>query len=105
MKASIWIACSLFVVLSSNNNAKAYFLSGNDLYKECQTSSEFCRGSISAYDDMAETLESNVYCMRKTTQLRQLKDILVSYMQRNPQERDRAAVNIFLEAMREAYPC
>lgn len=96
---------------------------GNDLYTLCQTGSAyrnegcpaFIMGWIRGFQNghaiaasVAERSGSKVddlLCFPDTVKSDQMRDIVVSYLQRYPQKRHRDAGFLILDAMYEAFRC
>ena len=95
------------------------FKSGNELLGECTTSESdpaysrkylACLGYISGAIDQHESLVSvgraqRQFCLRPNVNLGQLADIVVIWLQRNPENRDLTASFLITLALQDAFPC
>ena len=107
---------SIFL-LSAPEQASASFRSGNELYEQCATLRSdpayyqleaYCVGYIvGAYDmmELAQQIRGVPPCVRAGTTVQQLREIVVRYLERNPQNRDLAASALVAVALGEAYGC
>jgi hypothetical protein len=97
--------------------AAAGFVTGDKLFEFCQARSGsaqnvYCLGYIVGVADMVDDpLLSKVlpsqakFCVPDKLQSNQLKDVVVSYLQNNPQERVFQAQALIVVALSKAYPC
>ena len=97
--------------------ANASIVDGNFLYRYCETDrsdaayyqrNAYCIGYIiGAIDQMALSQEINglPQCVPSNADSAQLRDVVVSYIQRNPRDRHVSAAALVSLAMLEAYGC
>jgi hypothetical protein len=75
---------------------------GDELLDYCSATEGYslgvCRGYIMGVTETAPN------CMPRVT-LRQIKDVVVRYLQTNPQNRQRKATDLIQEAVNQAWPC
>ncbi len=91
-----------------------YFLHGNQLYMECQDAgNNFERAKCIAYiigvadtsEDVMWGLERKDFCFPKQLAASQLRDVVMLWLQKNPQERSLNASGLVYNAFKEAFPC
>jgi hypothetical protein len=90
------------------------FKDGNSLYRDCTSESSVlqaaCGGYIIGVSDSHQAIFSALdaspsYCLRTGVNVTQLKDVVVQFLQRNPQLRDYSAPTVIIPALQEAFPC
>lgn len=108
---------SIAVVFGMAGPASAGFITGEKLFDYCQAKpgtakKVYCLGYIIGVTDAMEdpfiskALPSQAkVCMPNKLRSSKLKDVVVSYLERNPQERDFEAQALIIVALTQAYPC
>jgi len=109
------VALLLAVLSAGRAEADSSFRSGNELFRECTADTEqpaqqaTCFGYVAAISDVLDggnPINGYRVCQPKTgVNLGQMKDIVVQWLQRNPQDRHRAAAGLVAKALSEAFPC
>jgi hypothetical protein len=94
------------------NQALAGFYDGNELYEICTSPKNsdwnVCVGYVSAIYDVIMKVDLFDYrsCLpQKYIMSSQVKDIVASWLQRNPQHRHYSSPSIVAAALAEAFPC
>ena len=94
---------------------KGYF-DGNNLYGDCKNESDtlaqgFCVGYVSGlvdldlfYADMIEGYRPQ-YCLRNAVNPMQLKELVIQYLEANPEQRQYPAASNVIMALKNAFPC
>jgi len=91
-----------------------YFTDGITLLNNCTSDIFLMKAACNAYiagvsDSHLTASEQNkvipLYCLRKNVKIEQLRDIVILYLQRNPQNRDLTASSLILYALLEGFPC
>jgi hypothetical protein len=105
---------TMAILLVSHSQALAYFIDGNQLYDECRseraTSQMSCLGFTSAIADALEVgfnIEGQFLkaCLPERVTRGQIKDVILSWIERNPKDRHVPAILLSYVALREAFPC
>lgn len=91
-------------------SASGGFDSGNDLFNRCVGSDALPAYCIGYTTGVADTLGSGplydfAACLPDRVSKGQIRDIVVKYLQDNPQERHYAAVGLTAKALSLAFPC
>lgn len=112
MKIAPFIAVALALMPVAGHAKDTFNHSGNDLKTECEdsnpVSSGFCLGYILATMNGMEyalTLAETRVCVPATVTVGQMKDVVLAYMRRYPETRDRNMIIIMTAASAEAWPC
>jgi len=89
--------------------------SGNALLSQCEIeyprdkgetfNAGVCLGKIFGWRDMADIAFSQAFCIPQTADMKQLIDVTLAFLRRNPHRRHERASILWLDAMREAYRC
>jgi Ssp1 endopeptidase immunity protein Rap1a len=101
--------------------ARADFMDGNSLYESCKKSNDaFCEGYIAGISDamlpdnimVSKFVAGNVDiqnpaagCLRPNITLRQIKDVVLQHLQKDPASRDLSAAPLVAFALGESFPC
>jgi Rap1a immunity proteins len=89
---------------------RADFIDGNDLLAHCMAS----EASLTYAQDQAACLfyvmgatdaQSQTVCIPQVATTRQAKDVVVRYLERNPQKRHLPAASLVTMALIDAFPC
>jgi Rap1a immunity proteins len=120
MKRAFWLlGLSALSVCIPANESYAATETGNDLLKSCSTpsSDEYygferakCLGYVlGAYDAFNTTsrVEGNIVilCPPEDLTKGQIRDIVVKYLEENPETRHESASDLVMLALSKAYPC
>lgn len=98
------------LVMSSPSNAG--FDTGNQLWDACQNREDamntvrcvgYVRGAVDALTFAAST--SDLFCLRNGVTAGQVRDVVVNHLAQHPQDRDRGATILVLNALVDAFPC
>ena len=97
----------LVIMLLVPTQALCFYKTGNDIYASCSSPSatrEFglCIGYVAGLADAF--LEEKAFCPPTGVTIIQLKDVLVKYLQNNPEKRHMGASEALL-AFDQAFPC
>lgn len=121
-------ALAAVFLMSHATPALASFESGNELHEKCTERDgsfgrAYCLGFVAAtVDAHTETLLRNLvanmdkegfgemnfkrsFCLRQNVTLGQLRDVVAQYLERRPAVRDKAAAQLVIDALQEAFPC
>ena len=86
--------------------------SGNDLLHTCSEtdfySAGYCLGyvrGLSSGADAALSMMNKKICYTSGVTIKQLQDVVVAYIRRNPATRNKNAIILTIEASMEAWPC
>jgi hypothetical protein len=102
------VACT---VLFTATTANAHFFSGNDLYRMCRGSideQEQCLGYMAGVSDGVDELRVGMglpACVRAGVEVGQIRDVVVKYLEDNPQGRDGDAWLFAATAIGKAWNC
>ena len=85
------------------------YMSGNDLFDTCSVASDrtFLQGTCDGYivGAIDAMQDSKTTCVPAGVVIKQLRDVVVQYLQAHPEERQYTAAGIIREAISEAFPC
>lgn len=99
------------LILSAAQPALAEFQDGNQLLRVCSSNAvqdeAYCAGFMSAAADAhrAAPHYANSICLSPDVALGQVRDVVLQYLQNEPQLRHYVAVSIVFEALADAFPC
>jgi hypothetical protein len=105
---------TLAIFLGFHNQALAYFFDGNQLYRDCKSERTVdqmnCLSFTTAAADAVEiglNINGQVMgaCFPEHVTRGQIKDVIVSWLEKNPKDRHVRAILISLVALRQAFPC
>jgi hypothetical protein len=102
--------CQRAAVHRATANAAGY-LTGNDLYRICRGSTDEqwqCVGYLEAADDGLEALRVSMgkpTCAREGVEVGQIRDVVLKYLEANPQDRDENAWLLVATAVGKAWGC
>jgi hypothetical protein len=117
MKRAACIAIALLLSLQRTAAAEAVFQTGNDLLSYCRVPREkesvslaFCTGYVIGAADQISAFQSikgatREICMPEGATISQLRDVVVRYLENNPDARHYAAGSSVLVALHAAFPC
>lgn len=103
-----WALVAAFMLAASP--ASATFITGNKALEECDDTRPafdfgYCQGLVTGLYDGAAYFSSVRHCAPDNMILRQVMDIYIAHLRRNPQERHLPAAVIMNRAMTVAFPC
>jgi len=92
------------------------YFDGNRLYSDCKNESDtmaqgFCVGYVSGLVDLDLVYASMIegyrpqYCLRSSVNPMQLKDLVIQYLEANPEQRQYPAASSVIMALKNAFPC
>jgi hypothetical protein len=88
------------------------FLSGNNLFSSCQTNeamNSLCTSYIMGAIDMSVMAGGNILgwksCIPRGVSPEQTKDVVILWIENNPQHRHFAGAYLVQRAVRDAFPC
>ena len=88
-----------------------YFETGRDLYQKCHAagtaSQVFCFGFIIGIADVMEDnpLDGRSACIPKDATIQQVADVVIHFLDENPDIRDFTGESLAVQALSEKYPC
>jgi hypothetical protein len=88
-----------------------YFETGRDLYQKCKTAGAaaqvFCFGYIIGIADVMEDnpLDGRSACIPRNATIQQVTDVVIQFLDRNPEIRDFTGESLTVQALSEKYPC
>ena len=95
--------------------AHAGFDTGNRLYEDCRSGNYFnrgyCGGYVTGIVDTLEALQSRgilpptALCVPEEVTKGQLADVVLKYLEQNPERRHLEAGSLVPEALNRAFPC
>lgn len=87
--------------------ASAYFVTGNQLLKNCEGKDMFCMGYVLGVNDTHKALspKAPMYCLPEEVTGGQLYDVARKFIQNNPEQRHMPASFLVLRAFELAFPC
>jgi hypothetical protein len=100
--------CACTLLFSASTANAGGFVSGNDLYRICRGTIDEqwnCIGYLQASADAMEALRVSMgkpECLRQGVELGQIKDVVLKYLEANPQARDENAWPLVVAAIGEA---
>jgi hypothetical protein len=106
---AVLVACC--VALASAGAHAEYFETGRDLYQKCRTagtaSQVFCFGFIIGIADVMEDnpLDGRSACIPKDATIQQVTEVVVRFLEANPDIRDFTGESLTVQALSEKYPC
>jgi len=81
------------------------WMSGDSLFKECQQDDEdFCLGYIMGVV-VGHTVSRPDYCLPDDATGNQLADVVLSWLQANPDKRKLASTVLITQALKQKFPC
>lgn len=103
-------------VLRAQQTPHVAFWTGNELFRACEPPKHpACWAYVTGVTDafsMVESLmmktgrlEKVLWCRPKGVTAEQVRDVVVQYLERNPQERHFSAPGLVLAALYQAFPC
>ncbi len=102
------VACCL--ALAAPARAE-YFETGRDLYQKCKAagtaSQVFCFGFIIGIADVMEdnSLDGRSACIPKDATIQQVAEVVIRFLEDNPDIRDFTGESLTVQALSERYPC
>jgi len=105
--AAICVCTLLFTATTAN----AHFLTGNDLYRMCRGNideQEQCLGYVEGVSDGINVVRAGSGeppCVRPGVEAGQIRDVVVRYLEDNPQDRDGNAWGLAAAAVGRAWNC
>jgi Rap1a immunity proteins len=128
----ITMIAAALTLMVFNHNARADFFTGNDLYNSCRSNNSFVHGYVAGMVDKTERdggvlLDftpanpkdidrgySELFgaamkgigwiCFPVNMNIQQATDVFCKFLHDNPQERNKPATILFLQAMEKAFP-
>jgi hypothetical protein len=104
--------CLALAPLIAPGAARAeYFETGRDLYQKCHAtgtaSQVFCFGFIIGIADVMEDnpLDGRSACIPKDATIQQIADVVIRFLDDNPDIRDFTGESLAVQALSEKYPC
>ena len=87
--------------------AQAGFDTGNRLFEDCRASNYFNRGYCGGYvTGIVDTIEAlQARCVPEESTKGQLADVVIKYLEQNPERRHLEAGSLVPEALNRAFPC
>jgi hypothetical protein len=88
-----------------------YFETGRDLYQKCKTpgtaAQVFCFGFVIGIADVMEDnpLDGRSACIPKEATIQQVTDVVVAFLENNPDIRDFTGESLAVQALSEKFPC
>jgi hypothetical protein len=88
-----------------------YFETGRDLYQKCRTpgtaSQVFCFGFVIGIADVMEDnpLDGRSACIPPDATIQQVTDVVIRFLENNPDIRDFTGESLTVQALSEKYPC
>jgi len=106
----------LILIVMFSSNAKAWFLDGNKLYRDCTTKESddhhflnrsYCNGFVTGVTDMLGSTErlAEMTCLPDKVTVGQVRDVLIKYLKDHPEKRHLPAFVLVFNSQREAFPC
>ena len=98
-------------IMLSPHTAVADFFTGNQFHEVCQSEASYSEAICSGYvvgiaDIMAnEPVYGFTACLPTNVTVRQVSDVVSTYMQQHPEMRHYAASSIVAYALSESFPC
>lgn len=85
----------------------AGFLTGNELYDACKSSSAICLGYIEGITDAIDVSRVNgaEACIPEHVTVGQVREVVKLYLQQNPQTWHAGASGLVATALSTAFPC
>jgi hypothetical protein len=100
------------LVATGWSDARAeYFETGRDLYQKCRgagtASQVFCFGFVIGIADVMEDnpLDGRSACIPKEATIQQVTDVVVAFLENNPDIRDFTGESLTVQALSEKFPC
>jgi len=112
--AKIAAALVLFVqaATTSPSLATGGFFTGNDLHSLCRNNLPACQGYVAGVVDDYWASRSafpgalpDMFCMDGHMIVEQIADVVINYLNANPNQRQYLAAGLVTVALREAFPC
>jgi hypothetical protein len=105
--------CAMMVFFAAAALSAPQFETGNRLYANClggDSQQRFCEGFIVAVADelrvaYASFAPKAYLCIPGDVAVQQLKDVVVLYLERHPEERHLSAASLVSTALVDAFPC
>jgi hypothetical protein len=107
----------LLAAMVVSGSVLAQGLSGNELWKKCRASDDqayggyastgFCIGYIRGVADvmLLHDVWDRSLCFPKNVNLRQVRDVVIKYLETYPQMRHSPASLLIADALGDAFPC
>ena len=101
---------ALLAAAGSSAHAE-YFETGRDLYQKCKTpgtaAQVFCFGFVIGIADVMEDnpLDGRSACIPRDATIQQVTDVVIAFLENNPDIRDFTGESLAVQALSERYPC
>lgn len=113
MKQKALGALVLGLLLVGHAHAQSFFLSGNDILRDCASTATFvkqarCTGYIEGIADYLEMLRALMgaqQCLPPHTEASQVVDAFVAYLRKHPESRQQSAASLGLLAITSTWKC
>jgi len=108
---SIKLSLVSMALMSMPYTAFADFFTGNQLHEVCRSAAPYSEAICSGYvvgiaDVMAsDRLNGFTACLPTTVTVRQISDVVSTYLQQHPEMRHYSASSIVAYALSESFPC
>lgn len=109
------VAAGLAVItFAGSANAVNSFLSGNQLYTSCSSQNNvyyqaeclnYIIGAYDAIESVTDVINAHPFCSPIEATKGQIRDIVILWLQKHPEQRHFTASSDILQALREAFPC
>lgn len=107
------LSAALFMLVACTTHAG--FDTGNRLFEDCRAANYFnrgyCGGYVTGIVDTIESLQSrgilprDALCIPEESTKGQLVDVVLKYLEQNPERRHLEAGSLVPEALNRAFPC
>jgi hypothetical protein len=105
------VLVAVCLAVTSSPLRAEYFETGRDLYQKCRAagtaSQVFCFGFIIGIADVMEDnpLDGRSACIPKDATIQQVTEVVVRFLESNPDIRDFTGESLTVQALSEKYPC
>ena len=102
------IICIFILLLAVDSVAKSgeVFITGQELKEYCSQSSNFCFGYVTAVvDDVTISAEQKTYCLPDDMDVKHLQQVVIQFMEVNPDLLVITGAGIVKHALSSAFPC
>lgn len=95
-------------MLAVSAPAQASFYDGNQVHEWCSADGPeigLCSGYVAGVADTAALFDDKPFCAHTGVEVRQMRDVVVNYLDQFPEKRHYPAQALVLVALSEAFPC
>lgn len=111
LKGAVAVAAALSVVAMAGETRAEYFETGNSLLEKCKSGMSGavnCLGYVTGIADAmaaGNSVNNATACFPKDVTPGKVQDLVIDYLEKNPDKRGYAAAGLVSAALHESFPC